>query len=40
MIADRERVGLVHEDLEDKCSKPWIWEGSRVKMRLGVHPGF
>lgn len=40
MTVDKERMGLIHEELEDKISKPWIWEMGRVKDEFTYLPRF
>lgn len=40
VTVDEERMGLIHEELEVKIRKPWIWEMGRVTDEFGYSPGF
>lgn len=40
MTVDRERTGLIREDLEDKINKLWIGEMGRLKGEFRYTPRF
>lgn len=40
MTVHKKRMGLIHEELEDKITKPWIWEVGRVKDEFRYLPRF
>lgn len=40
MIVDQERMGLIHEDLEDQISRPCVWEVGTMKDEFRYIPKF